>query len=150
MRRALKVAFPGLILFALPVALTAQKLTAGTWTGTVTPPDGGTVSVTWDVQTARDSISITLKAAEHGTFVMSEIKLTADQLTFTFAPGPVVNCTLARKDDGSYAGTCKDSDGGEATMTMVPPKPAALEAAHGPVINLRIRGAQPDARCGRG
>lgn len=123
--RALPITFLGLILLALPVTLSAQKLQAGTWPGTVTPPGEGIVNVTFDVKTTGDSIAITLKAGEHGEFVLNEIKVTDEQLTFSFAPGPVVNCTLDKKEDGSYAGTCKDSEGGDATMTMIPPKPGS-------------------------
>jgi hypothetical protein len=108
-------------LLALPVAASAQTLKPGIWTGTVAPPGEGVVAVTFDVKVAGDTTSITLTAGEHGTFKLEEVKVTADKITFKFTPGPVVSCTLAKKDDGSYAGDC--SDGGEsAQMTMIPPK----------------------------
>ena len=108
-------------ILALPIAASAQTLKPGIWTGTVTPPSEGVVAVTFDVKVAGDTTSITLTAGEHGTFKLEDIKVTADKLTFKFTPGPVVSCTLAKRDDGSYAGEC--SDGAEAAqMTMIPPK----------------------------
>ena len=50
------------------------------------------------------------------------MKLTDDVLTFWFTPGPRVDCTLTRREDGAFAGSCRDSGGGDASMVMVPPK----------------------------
>ena len=105
----------------LPIAAAAQTLKPGTWTGTVQPPGEGVVAVTFDVKVAGDTTSITMNAGEHGSFKLEEVKVAADKLTFKFTPGPVVSCTLAKKEDGSYAGECLDGSGA-AQMTMVPPK----------------------------
>lgn len=101
----------------------AQKLEAGKWSGTVTPPDEPIATqVTYDVTVRGDTIGITATAAEHGSFQFSDVRLSGDTLTFWFTPGPRVDCTLNRRDDGSFAGNCRDENGGIATMVMVPPK----------------------------
>ena len=51
-----------------------------------------------------------------------EVALDGDELTFWWEPGPRVDCTLLRKEDGSFEGTCTDGGAdGEGTLTMVPP-----------------------------
>src|SRR5690606_33184807 len=73
----------------------AQKLEAGKWSGTVTPPDEPIATqVTYDVTVRGDTISITATAAEHGSFQFSDVRLSGDTLTFWFTPGPRVDCTL--------------------------------------------------------
>jgi hypothetical protein len=116
---AIAVALP---LFANAGIAAAQQIEAGKWTGSVTPPGEGRVDVTFDVTLKADTIGITLSVAEHGSFPMSDVKLSDRTLTFWFAPGPRVDCTLTRRDDGAFDGNCKDSEGGDALMTMVPPK----------------------------
>lgn len=97
------------------------KLEVGQWTGQVTPPDGQTVGVLYDVAYAGDTLKITIKAAEHGTFVTTDVKLEADKLSFKFSPGVSVSCVLTRKET-SYSGTCTDDSGGTATIDLSPPK----------------------------
>jgi hypothetical protein len=102
----------------------AQKLDAGKWTGSITAPGEQTpLQVTYDVAMKGDTIDITVSAAEHGQFRFSDVKLAGDVLTFWFQPGPRVECTLTRRqDDGAYAGSCSDPEGGNASMVMIPPK----------------------------
>jgi hypothetical protein len=112
---------------ALPILVfgnaQAQKLEPGKWTGTVSPPGEQTTSVTYDVMMKGDTIGITVNAGEHGSFSFSDVKLNDKTLTFWFAPGPRVDCTLTRREDGGFAGSCRDSEGGTASMVMVPPPP---------------------------
>lgn len=114
------------VLLSIPAVASAQqsapaKLEVGAWTGTVTPPDGMTTSVTYDVAYAGDTLRITIRAGEHGTFDTSDVKLEADKLSFSFRPGPLVKCVLTRKEAG-FAGTCTDEEGGIANMDLSPPK----------------------------
>ena len=101
----------------------AQKLEAGKWTGTVAPPGQSAVPVSYDVTMKADTIAITVNAGEHGTFAFSDVKLSDKTLTFWFTPGPRVECTLTRREDGAFEGPCRESGSGEtASMVMVPPK----------------------------
>jgi len=109
------------LLIGLPAQ--AQKLEPGKWTGTVTPPGEQTaMPVTFDVTLKGDTIGITVSAGEHGSFTFSDVKLADKALTFWFSPGPRVDCSLTRGDDGVFSGPCKDTQGGVASMVMVPPK----------------------------
>lgn len=118
-----------LILIALallvgPSTAAAQRLQPGTWTGTVTPPNGETVNVTFDVRETGDTVSITLKS-EFGDFPFSSIKVAPDRLTFTFTPGTPVDCTLMLRENGNYSGDCIDSDGEAGIIVMIPPAETA-------------------------
>jgi hypothetical protein len=118
----------GLILaaaiLAVPAAGAAQKLEPGTWSGTVTPPDEPTVQVTNVVKVSGDTTSIQLHAGEHGTFLFNEVKIVSDKLTFHWCPGGGgrLNCTLTRRADAAWAGSCLDPEGRAGQLVMVPPK----------------------------
>jgi hypothetical protein len=103
-------------ILALPFAASAQALKPGKWTGTAKPPDGTEVAITVDVKVAGDTTTAMLSAGEHGTFKLEEVKVVSDKLTFWFVPGPRVNCALAKKPDGSFAGSCLDEGGGEVPI----------------------------------
>jgi hypothetical protein len=109
-------------MLVLPIAASAQTLKPGKWTGTATPPGQGPVPITFDVKVAGDTVSITVDAGEHGSYKLEDVKVTADKVTFWFVPGPKVNCSLAKREDGSFAGNCMDESGEVIPMTMVPPK----------------------------
>ena len=87
------------------------KMEVGEWTGQVTPPDGQTVNVIYAVSYAGDTLKITIKAAEHGNFETTDVKLETDKLSFKFSPGVTVSCVLSKKE-AAYVGSCTD-DGGE-------------------------------------
>jgi hypothetical protein len=107
---------------ALPFVASAQALKPGKWTGTAKTPDGVEVALTFDVKVAGDTTTVMLNAGEHGTYKLEEVKVVSDKLTFWFVPGPRVNCALAKKPDGSFAGSCLDEGGGDVPMTMIPPR----------------------------
>ena len=112
----------GLLTLAMPASLAAQKLTTGTWTGTITPPSNPTMDATFDVRMSGDTTKITMKTGPR-EMVVSDVKVEAKRLLFSFAPGPiVVQCTLLLRDDKSYSGDCLDPQGGKGVITMKPPK----------------------------
>jgi hypothetical protein len=109
--------------FLAVAAAQAQTLAAGKWTGTVTPPnEQQAVPVSYDVTLKGDTIAITVDAGEHGAFPFGDVKLSDGVLTFWFTPGPRVECSLTRGEDGGFQGPCRDAEGGTARMVMVPPK----------------------------
>ena len=107
---------------AVPAVCSAQSLKSGSWTGTVSPPDGETVAVTLDVTVKGDSLGIVIHAGEHGDFTAENGKHAEGTITFAFQPGIRVTCTLPRNEEGVFAGNCLGEDGSVAQMTMVPPK----------------------------
>ena len=122
MKKAAMLVMALLMLLGLPAVTAAQQIEPGKWTGRVAPPDGPAGDVTYDVTIRGDTIAIVVNAAEHGTFPFHDVKLNRDTLTFWFEPGPRVECTLQRREDGTFAGSCKDPQGGIAQMLMTPPK----------------------------
>jgi len=111
----------GVLALALPASLAAQKMTPGTWTGTVTPPDGQAIEATFDFRQSGDTTKLTLNAGGRA-IEASDIKVEATRLLFSFSPGGAsVRCTLVRRDDKSYSGDCLDAQGGKGVITMKPP-----------------------------
>ena len=111
-----------LALAALPGVAAAQKLEPGKWTGVVNDPDGDRHEVEFDVTVKGDTIGIQVIAPGRGSFPFNDVKLVDKTLSFWFEPGVRVECKLNRRDDGAFEGSCSDSNGGNATMLMVPPK----------------------------
>ena len=120
--RSLHRTLVGVLTLVLPASLAAQKLTAGTWTGTISPPDQGALQATFDVRMSGDTTKITLKA-DGRAMEASDVKVEPKQLLFAFdAGGTSVRCTLLLRDDKSYSGDCLDSNGGKGVIVMRPPK----------------------------
>ena len=101
----------GLITLVMPASLAAQKLTPGTWTGTISPPDQGALDASFVVRMAGDTTKLTLMAG--GMEVeASDVKVESTRLLFSWAPGDAtVKCTLLLREDKSYSGDCIDDKG---------------------------------------
>jgi hypothetical protein len=107
---------------ALPGSLEAQKLTPGSWTGSISPPDNAAMDATFDVSAAGDTTKITLKA-DGRAIEATDVKVESDRLLFTFSPGNnAIRCTLMLRDDKSYSGDCIDAQGAKGVIVMKPPK----------------------------
>ena len=107
---------------ALPASLAAQKLTPGTWTGSISPPDNAALDATFDVRQSGDTTKITIKLMDRA-MEASQVKVESNRLLFTFSPGSnTIQCTLLLRDDKSYSGDCLDSQGGKGVIAMKPPK----------------------------
>src|SRR3954469_15057359 len=52
----------GLMTLVMPASLAAQKLTPGTWTGTISPPGQGALDASFVVRVAGDTTKLTLAA----------------------------------------------------------------------------------------
>ena len=120
--RSLTRTLIGIFGVALPGTLAAQKLTPGTCTGTIAPPDQGPLDAAFDVRVVGDTTKLTMKA-DGRVVEVSDLKVEPGKLLFSFAPGGnVIRCTLLLKDDKSYSGDCVDPQGGKGVITMKPPK----------------------------
>ena len=116
----------GIIVLATMWAATsagAQEIEPGAWTGTLTPPGGAVVPVTYEVSDANGALSIVMNNPQLGDIEFNDARLEGDQLTFWFTPGTRVECTLTRKEDRSFDGGCSDGRGadGQGALTMTPP-----------------------------
>ena len=107
---------------AMSTLLWAGGLKKGSWTGTITPPNGTTNEVVYTVdETGGDS---TISMAFAGTsFDFRDVKVADDHITFAWSPGSAdLECRLDLQNDHSYKGTCADAGGGTGHLTMVPPE----------------------------
>jgi len=113
----------GLMTLVMPASLAAQKLTPGTWTGTISPPDQGALDASFVVRMAGDTTRLTLMAG--GIEVeASDVKVESTRLLFSWAPGDAtVKCILLLREDKSYSGDCIDDKGEKGVIVMRPPKP---------------------------
>jgi hypothetical protein len=112
-----------LLALATAAPVSAQDLTPGTWTGTMSPPGGEAIPVEFQVSGAGAALTVVMTAAmiEDG-IPFKDIRVEGQSLTFWWEPGVRVDCTLTRDAAGSYAGACSDGSGSASGgMTMVPP-----------------------------
>jgi hypothetical protein len=121
--RSLHRTLIAVVTLVMPVSLAAQKLTVGTWTGTISPPDQAALDATFDVRMSGDTTKITLKA-DGRAIEASDVKVEPTRLLFSFSPGgDAIQCALLLRDDRSYSGDCLDPQGGKGVIVMRPPKP---------------------------
>ena len=120
--RSLHRMLVGIVALAIPAVLSAQKITPGTWTGSISPPDNSSMEATFAVRMTGDTTKITLQAGGQSVEA-TDVKVEATRLLFTFSPGGnSIRCTLLLKDDKSYSGDCLDPQGGKGVIVMKPPK----------------------------
>jgi len=112
------------ILGAAPAG--AQQLVPGTWTGTMTPPGGAAIDVTFEVAQASGVPSVVMHAEDiEGEMEFRDVEVEEGQMTFWWEPGVRVDCTLFANDSGGFEGKCTDGTGpnGEGSLVMLPPAP---------------------------
>jgi hypothetical protein len=112
-----------MIALAAAAPSSAQELTAGTWTGTMSPPGGEPIPVEFQVSGAGAALTVVMTAAMvQDGIPFNDIRVEGPALTFWWEPGVRVDCTLTRDAAGGYAGSCSDGSGSASGgMTMVPP-----------------------------
>lgn len=125
--RAAILAVVALALFVAVAPANAQELEAGTWTGTVTPPDDPTFDVEYEVSYDEEgALAITLiPPAGSGappSIPFRDAAFEDEALTFSWTAGSTaLTCELLLLEDGSFEGECVDEDGVPGHLTMVPP-----------------------------
>jgi len=106
---------------AYPSASLAQDLVDGTWSGAMTPPNGGgEVALEYEVAHPEGKLAIVM-ASPMGRVPFSDIEFSNGMLRFTWQPGPMVECQLEPQDIGGYYGDCIDETGRTGHLRMVPP-----------------------------
>ncbi len=99
----------------------AQALPTGIWTGTMVPPEGREVPVTYEVTRTGGELGITMTAGDSGARPLEDIRVDGDRLHFTFQMGARLSCDLQRMSDGAYSGTCSTGGAQSGELTMRPP-----------------------------
>ena len=122
-RTAAGLGIVALVAMWVATPIGAQELERGTWTGTMTLPEGFAVPVTFEVGETDGALSIVMSNPQLGDTAFSDARLAGDELTFWWTPGIRVDCALRLTVDLSFEGTCSDGTGaaGEGILTMIPP-----------------------------
>ncbi len=89
------------IIFAAPA--TAQTLTAGKWTGTLSLSTGATIEIEFAVQGEGDAIRIVMNAVSGPPQPVTDLELSDKEMSFTWG---AFTCSLERKSDSKYEGEC--------------------------------------------
>lgn len=113
-----------LLLGALPAF--GQELPAGTWSGTISPPDQPGFDVQYEVSyDEAGALQIDLipppGLGAPDTIPFEGIELSDGVLTFGWSAGTDLICELVRQEDGSFEGECVDMGGTPGIVVMVPP-----------------------------
>ena len=122
-RTAARLGAAALVMMAVAGPAHGQELEQGTRTGSMSPPGGAAIPVTFEVGVVSGDLSIVMSNPQFGDIPFMEPRLAGDELTFWWEPGTRVECTLLRGDDRAFEGTCSDVQGttGAGNLTMTPP-----------------------------
>jgi hypothetical protein len=110
------------VVYASPAS--AQEIQHGGWTGTMTPPGGEPITVTYEVGEIDGALAIVMRALMVQEIIpFNDVRVEGEALTFWWEPGIRVDCRLVRTASGSYEGPCSDgtADRPAGALTMVPP-----------------------------
>lgn len=118
-RHTFAAAAAAMLLFT-PIGASAQDIATGTWTGTISPPGGSPLEITYEVAATADGFSVLVNGPGE-PLPGSDVVVGDDRLTFTFEPGTPVDCVLMLQDDGRYEGECVDAGGDPGVLVMIPP-----------------------------
>lgn len=103
--------------------LSGQSLQAGSWSGTMTPPNESAVEVTFQVTGSGDSLAITMVLPGQGSTPFSQIRWEGGKLLFQWHAGDLlVKCELTQQESGGYRGPCTDDKGMTGQIDMLPPR----------------------------
>ena len=105
---------------ALVLLMGCEPSMEGEWVGTMTPPYGEVIAVSYDVDVNENGgLSIDLSHRYFGTFELWNVQMVGDTLGFGWAPVDVVmECKLARTGREAFEGYCEDESGQLGGMTM--------------------------------
>jgi hypothetical protein len=102
-------------------------MASGTWTGTLSPPGGQGIDVTFEVSGAGEDLAILLVWLEEAPPEVEDMQLQeiarSDAALMFVLPIPNVRivCELEGDDGGAYEGDCNGDDGQSGHLRMIPP-----------------------------
>ncbi len=122
-RAAARLGMVTLVAMWVAAPIGAQELERGTWTGSIALPGGSSLPVTYVIGDTDGALSVVISNGRVGGVVVRDGRFAGEGLRLWWEPGIRVDCSLLRKEDGSFVGVCSDGAGttGEGTLTMMPP-----------------------------
>lgn len=126
MKQMLPAAMFAVATLSLAPAMSAQTLEEGMWTGTMIPPNGPVLDISYEVKKDGDVITVALlppegAGASADRYEFSDVRFEDGNLVFWWEPGPRIDCVLEPMDGGEYEGECTDPNGDTGVLTMTPP-----------------------------
>lgn len=124
MKRTRAFAVAALLVAWAAAPASTQELPYGGWTGTMTPPGGQPITVTYEVGELDGELAIVMRALMVQEIIpFHDVQVEGEALSFWWEPGIRVDCRLVRTAAGSYEGPCTDgtADRPAGALTMVPP-----------------------------
>ena len=110
-----------LLVSAFATRCSNQGLVEGDWVGVVIHLTGRSMDVVYKVRYSADTVSIAMAVEEYGDFPFENLRVTPDSIVFDWTPSFTLDCAMARLEDNSYQGACKDPWGGFGGIVMAPP-----------------------------
>ncbi len=133
MKRAMVLlAFVFALTWSSSSAVQAQELQEGTWSHTLTRPNGNTqtfsIEVTrtpdphWRWRPSRGELLRAVMVMPQGRTPLSDIRLDGETLSFAFTfQGGKMSCDLSLQPDGQYQGECDGDQWPVTPVTWTPP-----------------------------
>ncbi len=115
------------MLALLAVPGSAQEMSAGLWSGSISSPEGESFEVHYEVVHGEEGLEIAIippaGLAPQDRYEFSGIELEDGLLTFGWSPELDVwlDCALDLHEEGFYEGECVAEDGESGILKMVPP-----------------------------
>ncbi|HSM16726.1 MAG TPA: hypothetical protein VK845_06985 [Gemmatimonadales bacterium] len=118
MRRVFFLALLAIVAGMLSTPLPAQTLEAGSWFGSMQPPETPEpFRIDYEVSYDGDVMRIVALGGDN-SLVLNEARFENGNLVYWFQPGPRVDCVLEPDGKDTYAGDCSDTDGGTGQMMI--------------------------------
>jgi hypothetical protein len=118
MRHLALAAILALALGLVSTSLHAQTLEAGTWHGSMRPPEAyEPVRISYEVSHEGDVMRIVAMGGGN-SLELNEARFEDGNLVFWFQPGPRVDCVLMPDGENTYAGDCTDTEGETGQMMI--------------------------------
>lgn len=115
------LAFATVVIVASGLASTslhAQTLEAGTWHGSMQPPEAlEPMRISYEVSHDGDVMRIVAMGGG-SSLELNEARFEDGNLVYWFQPGPRVDCVLEPIGKDTYAGDCSDTAGGTGQMMI--------------------------------
>ena len=95
--------------------------------GTMTPPDGGTADVTYEMSMTDDGMAGWIVASANGEeyrFEMHDLAVSEEMVTYYWSPpggDMMISCELASDGEGGWAGDCTDDEDGDTGQMWMGP-----------------------------
>ena len=112
------------VVVAWAPALQAQALEEGRWVGRMMHPTGDFMDLFLEVSTKGDALQIVMDVPSVRRFPLHDARYDEGVIRFWWEAGVLLECSIERQDDGIFLGACRDRQGGQGPLMVIPPSVA--------------------------